>query len=461
VDSPRYCKGPREFLLFETPKERVPMKERQKSQRPDGRTQRRSDDQRKQRPQGHGRGGPSGHQNPNRQHNVRRQQLPRWQKTFLEQYVPPARATFPEFRRLALHVQPHADEILALVMLEDFGGEIFPNLDTRNIEWVDRNVLPHERSFRQRPACLHVGCGGDPRFDEHVCDNPEWEAACTLVGGALGLLTHPFLINTTEHVRREDRHGKAMNGEIAFMVKLLYLSHGGTPEGDAEVIRWAKTAYRAEIQSMKALWETFRSNHKDRKNRREAFVRKLSSMQPLTTKTAGDLLREQGSSDLVWFKRLARETLEAQTERRRQAEDTFLENARCYTVERPHGGKLRLFVVQSDNPEMASVAWRKFNGDIVAIRSEAGHTAIMTRTELRLNMSAAHAELQRIETADGADWVLVGEGTKVLNGSSRFTGVTPSGLSLDSVAAAIRRTLGIDNGLANVGLAFAAFEQQV
>jgi len=363
---------------------------------------------------------------------------------------------FPQFKRVAMHRDPHADEILAQMMLEDVSGrKVFPNLNPNNVEYVDRNELPNDRTFRQRPACIHLGCGGDPRFDEHVHENSKWEAACTLVGRATGHITHPAWVKTIEDVRREDRHGAASNGEIAWMVKLLYQSHGAE-----ETIRWARLAYNAEIKSMRELWNEIKASEKNPKKRRETFARTIEGMKPLSTKTAKLLLRKQGSEEVQWFEQLVVETLELERFRRKIAVETFLSKAKCYSIERRHD-RLRMFVVKSDNVDMASVSWGKFKGDIIVIQRENGHVAILTRTALNLNLKRLQEELIQIEPVQGATWVLAGEGGKLLNGSLKFTGVIPTGLSLEDLASVIQRMLGKRGSEFGRGLAFMQFEEDL
>lgn len=379
-------------------------------------------------------------------------------------------------KRVVLHRQPHGDEVLCLsFLLTRKGRKAFPNvfpngeLDFSRIEFVDRNDLPNNRTYKQRPAALHVGCGGDPRFDEHVCDNPNWEAACTLMARHLGLLNHPWWKRTIEDVRREDREGRATNGEIAYAMKGLYDTHGGTPEGDQQVIEWGMLAYETQVKSLREEWLALKDVEKNPRVRGQKWDQRLRTLKPMTTKTARVLMEEAGEEKLDWFLKLARESREIIEMRRRHAREHFLDQAECRRFELkegvgivPKGTPIRFFSIISDNAEMANVCWRKFSADVLVIRRKSGHTAIMTRHDLGLDLTELHAELERLEAEMGnsdADWILPSHRGKILNGSQKFKGVTPSELPLSIINEAVERCLSHE-AVTTVGMAFSQFESE-
>ncbi len=349
---------------------------------------------------------------------------------------------YPQFKRIALHRKPHADEILAWMMLQTKAGrEIFPNLDINNVVWISDNNW----SYRDNPDVLPVGCGKHPLFDEHADPKNDWEASCTLMARALGLLNHPWWRKTIEDVRREDCRGRAIKGEIAWMIKSLYRSHGGDVEADMQIVRWAEIAYWAEIESAK--------------------TQDISREKTLTTKTARALLEKQNSPDLEWWLQLARETREIEEFRRARAKEDFLKLTKCYVFSSALHGQVKLFVVENenDNEELTSVCW-SFGADILVIRKKSGLTAVQTSHRFRkdgentLDMTEVQKEFVRLEPTIGATWVLAGEKGMVLNGSSAYSDVIPSGLSLNKIAIIIQEVLG-DNGFTQFAVSYDVLEK--
>lgn len=352
---------------------------------------------------------------------------------------------YPQYKRVCFHLQRHADEVLAHMMLFTRAGrEVFPNLNPEDIVYTSDN----NRDYRDHPDTLHIGCGGDPRFDEHTLKNDKWNSACTLMAKALGLDTHPAWRKTIENVRREDREGKAIQGEIAWVLKAMYRCHGGNTDADEEVALCAEIAYGAEIDS--------------------AMEKRSMSDKPLTTKTAVTLLEKQNHPKLEWFKEMYREALRFEEITREHAKKHFLEQSKCYTFTHSELGLLKLFTITSDNEGMASICWG-FGADIVVIRKTNGHTAILTNYNRgRKNeennliiLSAVLKELNLREKVSGADWVGVGqECTLLLNGSKTHPDVRPSGLSLNQIANIIRSTLG-SNGFKHDALSYRELEAEL
>lgn len=396
-------------------------------------------------PQGHRNG--SGHQKTRRSNRKPRYTIPVDERK----------------KKPVMHEKPHAEELVCLLLLKSPQGQIaFPNIRTKleDIQFVDKNKLDHGFSYNRFPARLHVGCGGSP-FDEHVVD-PKNSCAATLLAGHLGIKNHPWWEKTIRDVCEEDRSGSRVMGNIPYMIKLLYISHGGTPEGDFEVMRWGLTALGAEIESSRRAWNKMKGDV-DRKDLRRKWNERQEKLGPLTFKTAKILLAQQNEPDLDWFVRLGKGTLDALEARRLEARETFLDKATCYLVDKPGDGTIRLFTIESNNPEMFTVARNMFKGDIVVIRMRTGHTAILMRYGQEFNLLGVHDELERIETNPAAEWICpryaTGDATKVLNGSTRFLGVSPTGLTLEEIAGAIRRILG-EQGSVSVGTAFDVFEEQ-
>lgn len=353
---------------------------------------------------------------------------------------------YPQFKRVCFHLQRHADEVLAHMMLfTKAGKEVFPNLNPNDIVYTTDN----DRDYRDYPDTLHIGCGRDPYFDEHALRNNKWEAACTLMARALGLLDHRGWRKTIENVRREDREGKAIQGEIAWVMKALYRSHGSDNANNEEIARWAETAYWAEIDA--------------------AIERPFNSMKPLTTKTAVALLEKQDSEDLEWFQRLYKEALEYEDLMRKMAKGVFLEQASCYRFNHPELGLLKLFTITSDNEGMASICWG-FGADIIVIRKTNGHTAILTNynrdkavsgEDSKIILDMVLKQLRLRDHKKGADWVSVGqECTLLLNGSKTHPDVIPSGLSLKEIAEIIQLEIG-DNSVVHLGVSYEALEREL
>lgn len=325
---------------------------------------------------------------------------------------------YPQFRGVRFHRIRHSDEILAHMMLyTEAGVEVFPNLNPDNISYAEDN----DCDYRDNPDVLHIGCGKDPRFDEHAIRG-NWDSACTLMAKALGLLHHFAWKKTIEDVRKEDRRGKAIKGQISWVLKSLYRSHGGNIKAEEEVAKWAEIAYWAEIDS--------------------ARERRINNTNPLTTKTAVILLEKQKNDNLQWFKKMISETSEYEEYMRERAREVFRSketNLKPYLFVHKRLGSMNCSTIETDNEEVSNVFREpEFDIDVMVIRKSNGHNAIMTNYRKHnkgLDLATVWQELKSRETRERADWVPVGEDcTLLLNGSKTHPNVLPSGLTLEEIA---------------------------
>jgi hypothetical protein len=264
----------------------------------------------------------------------------------------------------------------------------------------------------------------------------------------------------------EDRNGTRNNHELPWMIKMLHAAGDGSPEYTAEVIRWAEVAYWSEFRTLSFHWKNLRRKIKNHRKRMSAWNSLVQKLGVLTFKKAKEYLEKQKSEDLEWFSSFGAKALKALEDRRRQAKEDFLEHASCFsfttvTQARHSNAKaekqVKLFLIESDNPEMDGVARNKFDGGITVIRRSTGHTAILSKHSLHLYFGEVQEELERIEVNEGATWFMPDHGMKVLNGSISFTEVPPTGLSLQEVGDVIRRILAREE-IVGVGMAFNAFE---
>lgn len=150
--------------------------------------------------------------------------------------------------RLVTHVKPHVDEIVSIWLLRKFGAEMFPGVETAEVEyWATGGKTPdgHTPEEYEAEGALLIGVGGG-RFDEHPsAENGRKEEKCaaTLIAEALGVHDDPALEKLLKFVSNNDLKGAASPFDIAYLAKLFHEQYPNDPE---RVMNWVIAGIEAK-----------------------------------------------------------------------------------------------------------------------------------------------------------------------------------------------------------------------
>lgn len=112
---------------------------------------------------------------------------------------------------VAMYPRPHPDNIVALFLLREFGGERFPGIKNAQLQFWPTLPAGKTADDWEREGVLLIDMGGgkfDHHHDEHVSDKTT--CATTLVAKYLGVAGRPELKKLLEYVRRDDLEGKGI-----------------------------------------------------------------------------------------------------------------------------------------------------------------------------------------------------------------------------------------------------------
>lgn len=158
--------------------------------------------------------------------------------------------------KIVTHFRPHADELIALMLLKNFpeGETKFPGVKNAKIEFLTTGKLPDGQTYKDFPDTIFLGVGGGP-FDEHESagqERAEGEVCATLVASALGIEKKPELQGILRVVRDEDLSGAKEKDSLSVMIKFLHSCF----KDDYELIyKWSEISYMAHIRNFKETGE--------------------------------------------------------------------------------------------------------------------------------------------------------------------------------------------------------------
>lgn len=365
----------------------------------------------------------------------------------------------PMFTKLVTHFKPHADEILCFLMiLEESGREIFPNLfkggkfDYDAVEWCRDNVKPEESESRS--DALFLGLGGSS-YDEHCIKGRIEDAACTLLAKDIGLFDCPWWVKSIEDVRREDREGGALQGEIPHVIKMLYRNAEEDQGAIENSIRFGLMAYHTEVEFLKGQWEKFCGLYKNEGRRWNAWYDYLNELDgPLTTGKVKEYMKELGVSkeDYEWFSEMTRVAQNYEVQAKADARRILEKEGRFYPLDL-NGETVYIAAVETDNQETPKVCWKYFGGQVAILvtrSKKTGHTAILSNHKFDVDLSNVGEKLQRNER-QGAEWHIDRRGRFLLNGNAeRFSDVKPTQKNMDDIVRLIQTQLD-DDGRTRMG----------
>jgi len=295
---------------------------------------------------------------------------------------------------IVTHRKPHLDEILAILLLQEFGAKLYPGIADAKLLYWGHGPETFE-GFLSKNKCrredvLSVGVGGGP-FDEHQSGSEgkrtKGECAATLVAKVLGIEHDAALQKVLKYVRREDERGEEYPFGLATIVKDLHQCYDENPD---EVVQTVLTILRAKI------------------------------------------------SRNVMFANISPEE--------------FAKVSKMEKINGPHGGQLTMTTVTSDDRMMVSYAKSVSGGSahIVLNQTSQGHVRIFTAKRAALNLAEVHRVIliaeegerrKRGEPEAASRWYYHEEAQSLLNGSLTAPEVLPTLLSLETLQGILRTIL--------------------
>jgi len=352
-----------------------------------------------------------------------------------------------QIKKIVTHLRPHADELVALMLLRKFpqGEEKFPGVSTAEISFLSTGELPDGKTAVDFPDTIFLGCGGGI-FDEHATskkERSEGETCATLVAKYLGLDKERAFEKILFFIKEEDLGGSKVKNELPMVIKFL---HAKYPNDYKSIYEWVEKAYFAE--------------YKEEKNK----LTEKSNWQRPTLENTFMLLKKQGDEGADEWKKFADDALLYQLERFEMAKKEFREKGKIEKIIGVDGKPVNVASVESDNEEMNKFA-RSIGAHIVIQFNHRGNVAILTDTKRKLDLTYAFVLLrmaeQHFRQKDGEGikikdekelskegfvegipyWYLFHTRGMGFNGSSTTTDVEPTKIPHDKVVELIKEGL--------------------
>lgn len=159
-----------------------------------------------------------------------------------------------EVNTILVHRQPHWDEAVAVVLLQDFGEKMFPGIKEAKVEFVN-GAERQDPDVLESNGVLCVGLFGS-RFDDKTAqgERKERECSATVVAKILGIEEHPGLTDLLRYTLSHDSEPKEQPFDLTKVVKVM---HRLDPKSPRRTLQWAMKAVRALIENqMKFLTTT-------------------------------------------------------------------------------------------------------------------------------------------------------------------------------------------------------------
>ncbi len=370
--------------------------------------------------------------------------------------------------KIAVHCNPHLDEVFGIWLLRRQGAKQYPGATTASIIfWETGGNTPDRRraaEWEEKEGVLALGIGGG-KFDEHGPGDIEpkvGECVASLIATDLGITDDPRLQSLLEYARRVDTTATDSPLALASLIKAMHDAREHTAEF---VIEWAIQALDAlyQLDQMVAMptAETcpvlidtarlleFDHDHWLKRQLKEAFSDKLNAACGLPRIVQA----LQGLHDKGTVSNWVRITLQAIKTRQKCFNDAArdFEQAQKKTVTGPKG-EVKLVVMKTDNRAASRFA-RKQGSGITIQQTPRGNiqlfinksTGVSLVDVARMVRIEEQRRRKRIVTVDfetlgsegsvpGAEcWYYHAEGEMLLNGSLSHRQVEPTKIPIDEL----------------------------
>lgn len=347
-----------------------------------------------------------------------------------------------KIKKIVTHLRPHADELVALMLLRKFpeGEEKFPGVKNAEISFLKTGELPDGKTAEDFSDTLFLGCGGG-MFDEHATskkERSEGETCATLVARKLGIDKDKALEKILHFIKEEDLGGSKVKNELPMIIKFLHVKYS---EDYDSIYKWAEKAY----------WNEY-LEEKENLTERGLWQRP-------TLENVFDILKKRGEDAESW-KKFADRAIDFQRERFEMAKKEFREKGKMEKIIGADGKPINVASVESENEEMNKFA-RSIGAHIVVQFNQRGNVAILTDTKRKLDLTFCFVLLRMAEQhfrggvkikdekelskegfVDGIPyWYLFHTKGMGFNGSSTTTDVEPTKIPHEKVVELVKEGL--------------------
>ncbi|MDB5204521.1 MAG: hypothetical protein JWP09_549 [Candidatus Taylorbacteria bacterium] len=333
--------------------------------------------------------------------------------------------------KIITHNRPHADELVALMLLKKFGEgeEKFPGVSTAEVQFLGAGKLPENKTYLDFPDTIFLGVGGGP-FDEHATVDKERESGevcATLVAKYLGIDNKPELQGILNIIKEEDLAVAKDKDMLSIGMKFL---HSCFKDDYEKIYRWAEIAYMAHIK----------------------FFLERGEIRPFTVVDTKKILEELQSEDLEFWSGAIEEARKYQNDQYQLALKEF-KGALKERFVGNDGQPIDMAVVTSDNEEV-SKAFRSQRAQLIIQFSSRGNVSIFTYQKRGLDLTNSIMLLRMAEQfykwgeikiedksilggegmIDGIPWYLFHTKDSAFNGSLTTKDVPPTMIPHSKVA---------------------------
>lgn len=282
-------------------------------------------------------------------------------------------------KKIVTHLRPHADELVALMLLRNFkeGEEKFPGIKDAEISFMTTGELPEGKTAKDFPDTVFLGCGGGD-FDEHATsqkEREEEETCATLVAKYLGIENDPALAMILHFIKEEDLHGSKVRNELPMIIKFLHAKYGGEYKN---IYEWAETAYSAWYEKEK-----------------NSLSEKKDWQRP-TLENTFEILKNINIDVAEKWKKFADDAIAYRLERFENAKKEFKQKGKMEKIIGRDGAPIVVASVQSENEEMNKFV-RSQGAHIVIQFNNRGNVAILTDRKRKLDLTYAFILLRMAE----------------------------------------------------------------
>ncbi len=332
--------------------------------------------------------------------------------------------------KIITHNRPHADELVALMLLKKFpeGEEKLPGVSTAKVEFLGAGKLPNNKTYLDFPDTVFLGVGGGP-FDEHATADKERESGevcATLVAKYLGIENKPELQGILNIIKEEDLAPAKDKDSLSIGIKFL---HSCFKLDSEKIYRWAEIAYMAHIR----------------------FFLERGEICPFTVAGTEGILEELKSEDLGFWKDMIVKARKYQDDQYQSALREF-DGAVKERFIGSDGQPIDMAVVTSDNEEI-NKAFRSKRAQLIIQFSSRGNVAIFTYQKRGLDLTNSIILLRMAEqfyrwgeikikdknilggegAIDDIPWYLFHTKDSAFNGSLTTTDITPTMIPYNKV----------------------------
>jgi hypothetical protein len=295
--------------------------------------------------------------------------------------------------KIITHNRPHADELVALMLLKKFpqGEEKFSGVSTAEVSFLTTGELPNGQTAKDFPDTVFLGCGGGD-FDEHATSQKgrtEGECCATLVAKYLGINMDPALQKILTFIKSEDLKGSVVKNELPTIIKLL---HSFYKDEYFKISKWVEDAYYAIYNNELDKWNSI----KEESNRELVWKEMKGKWQRPTLENILELLKGNDYKDIIWWEKFVNDAIDYQKSRFIEAQDEFKNKAVISDMQTKGGQMIRVCFVNSDNEEMNKYA-RSIGMHVVLQINSRGNCLIMTDRKKKIDLSYSFVLIRMAE----------------------------------------------------------------